>query len=108
MFWPILFSALSVAAYVVVNLIILKNSRAYDVIYLIALILYAFVFWMRDLEKMLYISTIPTALSVLYNVISGAAVFAVISYTFELGANLLGIYKHHVTKADKKISKDEK
>ena len=89
--------------YIIVNLIILKNSQWYDVIYLIGLIFYAFIFWMRDLEKMLYLTTIPTTLSILYNVISGAAVFAVASYTFELGANLVGIYKYHIQNKNAKV-----
>lgn len=104
--WPILFSVLSVVAYVVINLIILKDTKGFDVIYLLSLILYAFVFYIRDLGKMLYFSTIPTALAVLYNVVSRAAVFAVISYTFELGANLVAIYKWHVK--NKKRSVKEK
>ena len=94
-FWPILFSALSLTAYVVINYIFLKDAKSVDVFYLLGLILYAFVFWIRDLDKMLYLSTIPTALSILYNVLSGAAVFAMVSYTFELGANLVAIYKRH-------------
>lgn len=106
-FWPILFSALSLTAYVVINFIILKDVKGVDVFYLLGLILYAFVFWIRDLDKMLYLSTIPTALSILYNVLSGAAVFAIVSYTFELGANLVAIYKRHgidgfLPKKDKK------
>ena len=101
-FFPILFSVLSVMAYIVVNLVILKDAKYYDIIYLIGLILYAFVFWIRDLEKVLYLTTIPTVLSVLYTIISKAAVFAVLSYTFELGANLVAIYKFQTAKKQKK------
>ena len=100
-FFPILFSALSVAAYIVTNLVILKDAKYYDIIYLIGLILYAFVFWIRNLEFMRYAVTIPTALSILYNVMSGAAAFVIVSYTFELGANLVAIFKYHILNKDK-------
>lgn len=109
--WPILFSALSVIAYVVINLMILKTAVWYDVLYLIGLILYAFVFWIRNLEVMRYTVTIPTALSILYNVVSGAEVFVVISYSFELCANVAAIIKHHYfdkEKAKEKVKEDEK
>lgn len=105
-FFPILFSGLSVAAYVVVNLVILKDAKYYDILYLIGLILYAFVFWIRDLEKVLYLTTIPTTLSVLYTIISRSALFAVLSYTFELGVNLVGIYKFQAQRKKKQV--DEK
>jgi hypothetical protein len=107
-FWPILFSVLSVMAYVVVNLIILKTSNWYDVIYLIGLILYAFVFWVRDLKKVLYLTTVPTMMSILYNILSKAAVFAVLSYVFEFGANLLAIYKFQTAKKREKKSEEKR
>lgn len=95
-FWPILFSVLSVFAYVVINVIILQTANATAIIYLLGLVLYAFVYWIRDLEKMRYLATIPTALCILYNVVSKAPVFTVISYTFELCANVAAIYKYHI------------
>ncbi len=95
-FFPILFSAVSVLAYVVINLVILQTARWVDIIYLTGLILYAFIFSIRSLEIMRYTITIPTALSILYNVLSGATAFVVISYTFELGMNLVAIFKYHI------------
>lgn len=107
-FWPILFSALSMAAYFVVNFVILQTTKWYDVIYLIGLICYAFIFWIRNLEKMLFLTTIPTTLSILYNVVSRAPVFAVISYTFELGANLVVLWKYLAKKKRDNGTKEKK
>ena len=105
-FWPILFSTLSMMAYVVINVIILQKANLTAIIYLLGLVLYAFVYWIRDLEKMRYLATIPTALCILYNVVSKAPVFTVISYTFELCANVAAIYKYHIKpKMMKKIVK---
>jgi hypothetical protein len=83
-------------AYVVINVIILQTANSTAIIYLMGLVLYAFVYWMRDLEKMRYLATIPTTLSILYNVVSKAPVFTVISYTFELLANIAAIYKYNL------------
>ena len=74
----------------------------YDILYLIGLVFYAFVFRIRNIETLRYVITIPTALSILYNVVSGAAIFAVISYCFELCANILSILKYHVFGREKK------
>ena len=104
-FWPFVFTGLSIAAYLVINVGILHTQQWYDIIYLIGLVLYAFVFRIRNVEVLRYTVTIPTAVSVLYNVVSGAAIFAVISYCFELGANILSILKYHVfakTRQEKK------
>jgi hypothetical protein len=95
-FWPILFSSLSVMAYLIINVIILQTAKSTAIIYLMGLVLYAFIYWIRDLQKMRYLATIPTALSILYNVVSKAPVFTVISYTFELCANIAAIYKYNV------------
>ncbi len=108
LFFPIFISILSVLAYIVMQGMILQTVVWYDVIYLIALVGYTFVFTIRNLEIMLYTVTIPTALSVLYNVVSGAAVFAVLSYTFELCANLAAIFKYHIWEQPKKRKAGQK
>ena len=39
---------------------------------------------------------IPTVLSILFNVLINAAVFATLTYVFELSANVISIFKYHV------------
>jgi hypothetical protein len=108
LFYPFLFTGLSVIAYLVINVGILHVQAWYDSIYLVGLVLYAFIFRIRNIEALRYIVTIPTALSILYNVVSGAAIFAVISYCFELGANLVSILKYHVFGKNKEDEEYEK
>ena len=93
-FFPFLFSGLSIMAYFTVNLWILKTAKPVDIIYLLGLVGYAFVFWIRDLKTVRFLATIPTALSVLYSVLIRAVPFVIVSYSFELGANLIAIAKY--------------
>lgn len=93
-FWPLLYSGLSVAAYVIINLCILKTVKAWDILNLVALIAYTFVFWIRDLRLVRYLITIPTGLTLLYNIGIGAPVFVAISYSFELSADIVSIIKY--------------
>ena len=80
-------------AYFIVNLWILKTAKPVDIMYLLGLVGYAFVFWIRDLKTVRFLATIPTALSVLYSVLIRAVPF-IVSYSFELGANLIAIAKY--------------
>lgn len=94
--WPILLAVVSVIAYFIINVQILQTQNAYDMLYLVGLVLYPFAFRIRKLETFRYVVTIPTAICLLYNVVSGAAIFAVLSYGFELGANIVAILKYNV------------
>ncbi len=94
--WCILFSVLSVGAYLVVNLWILQTANPEDIIYLICLILYVFIFRVRSIKFVRYASLAPTTLSMVYNVLARSPIFAVISYSFELAAGLVSILKYHV------------
>ena len=106
--WPFIFTGVSIVADLVINVKILNAQEWYDAIYLIGLVLYAFVFRIRNIEVLRYVITIPTALSILYNVVSGAAIFAVFSYCFELGANIVAILKYHVFEKKSEEREDEK
>ena len=109
-FWPILFSSLSIMAYVVINLIILKDARLYDILYLIGLILYAFVFWIRNLQLMRHLAILHTSISILYNTLIDAGIFVVIAYSLEMFANLISVVKYHLFDKKKKneVQEDEK
>lgn len=97
-FFPFLFSILSVAAYCIVNLGILKTAKIEDIVYLLGLVGYAFVFWIRDLKTVRYLATVPTALSILYGVLIRALPFVIASYSFELAATLVSIAKYDLFK----------
>ncbi|MBQ8657940.1 MAG: YgjV family protein [Clostridia bacterium] len=96
-----LFSALTIASYGFVNFLILKTAQPLDLICLVSLVLYAFTFRIRDLKIMRFLTLVPTVLSIAYNALIGAAVFTVVSYSFELGANILSIFKYHIFKNKK-------
>ena len=109
--WAILFSVAGVACYVIINMGIQKNAKAVDNIYLVGLVAYAFVFRIRDLNLVRYLVLIPTALSILYNALLGmGAIMVVISYSFEMCANLVAIAKYHLYDKKKtiEVKEDEK
>ena len=95
-FWAFLYASLSLAAYLTVNLWILGTAQPLDILFLIGLISYAFIFRIRSLKAVRFLMLVPTFLSVLFNILSEAAIFATLSYTFELLANVASIFKYHV------------
>ncbi len=103
--WSFLFSALTLAAYFIVNLAILKTAQPLDILCLVGLIMYAFIFRIRNLRIVRFAMLIPTVLFVLFNALTGAAIFATLTYAFELGANLTAIVKNHILEHSKPKSK---
>ena len=93
---------LTLASYFIVNFWVLGQSDPLDSLLLIALVGYAFIFRIRDMKTVRLTMPVPTALCILYNSLSGAALFASLSYTFELTANVLSIYKYHISTKGKK------
>lgn len=91
-----LFAALVLAAYVVVNVIVLKDTSGLDVMCLVANVFYTFCFGIRNLTLMRYVILVPNVLSVLYNFLLPATPFVILSYSFELGSNVLSIIKYHI------------
>lgn len=100
--WPIVFTSLSLASYFIINLWILNTVKPIDIIFLIGLILYAFIFRIRDLKIVRFTMLIPTTLSIIYYVLISAPVFTVCSYSFEFLANIVSIFKYHVLKPKQK------
>ena len=94
--WSFFFSGLTIAVYFIVNVGVLDSAKWEDIVYLVGLVFYAFVFRIRNLELMCYMITIPTALSILYNVLCKATPFVVISYVFELLANVLALLRYRI------------
>lgn len=97
----ITFCMLTVAAYAVVNLWILKNPKPVDIISLTSLCGFAVLFRIKNVKLMRYLIVIPTALAILYNYLCGATVFVIISYSFELAASLYAIVKFNILDKDK-------
>lgn len=90
-----LFSSLSISAFIILNVIIMKNATIWDILYVISLCLYTFSFRIRNLKVMRYVLLAPNGLSTFYNFIIKAPIFATISYAFELLANIVSIIKYN-------------
>lgn len=99
--WSFLFSFLTLVAYFTVNYGILKTAQPLDVLCLLALCMYAFIFRIRNLKIVRYTMLFPTVLSILFNVFTHAALFATLTYVFELCANLVSIGKYYVFSKEK-------
>jgi len=91
-----LLSGMTLASYFIVNFVILGTSDPLDVLCLAGLVCYAFIFRVRNLTLVRFLMLIPTALSVLFNLLTDAALFAMLAYAFELGANIVSILRYHV------------
>ena len=95
---------LTLTSYFTVNFWILKEAQPLDILLLVGLIMYAFIFRIRDLKTVRFTMPVPTVLCILYNTLSGAALFVSLSYTFELAANVVSIYKDHILPKEKRSS----
>lgn len=90
-----LFSALAIGAYLIVNLLILGTAKPLDILYLSAVVIYAFVFRIRNIKLVRYTVLLPHALAVLYNVLLDDMLFVAASYFFELLADVYAIFKYN-------------
>ena len=79
-----------------VNYWVTKTGRPIDILCLISLIAYAFIFRIRNLKAVRFLMIIPTVLSILYNVLASSPIFATLVYVIELSANVVSIFKYHV------------
>ena len=94
--WSFLFSGLTIASYFFVNFGILKAAQPLDVLCVLALSMYAFIVRVRNLKIVRFTMPVPTVLSILFNILTHAALFATLTYVFELCANVVSIFKYHV------------
>lgn len=95
------FSTLTVGAYLIVNLWILNIVKPIDILCVIALVAFAMVLRIPDLKEVRYWVLLPITLSIVYNAFSGAAVFVVVSYSFELFMSVLAIFKYQILHKEK-------
>lgn len=100
-------SALTVASYLIINIGIKKDAKIVDILCLTELVMYAFIFRIRDLKTVRYTMLLPTVISIAYNVLIIAPPFTVLTYVFELGANVVSIFKYHVI-PERKAKKEAK
>ena len=84
----LMFVALFVIFYVLVNVVILKTFKPIDIILMVANVMYTYAFSIRNLTLMRHIFAIPLVLSIIYYLLINGTVFVIISYSFELCANL--------------------
>lgn len=99
----------TIASYFIVNFGILKTAQPLDILCVAALVLYAFIFRIRDLKLVRFTMLVPTVLSILFNTLTNAALFASLTYVFELTANVVSIYKYHIRtekKETRSVSKE--
>ena len=94
--WSFLFSGLTILAYFITNLGMLNTAQPLDILCLSALVMYAFIFRIRNLKIVLFTMLIPTVLSILFNILTSAALFTTLTYVFELCANIISIFKYHI------------
>ena len=95
-YWSFIFAILTTISFFVVNYALTKTGRIIDILCLMALIAYAFIFRIRNLKTVRFLMIIPTVLSILYNVLASSPIFATLVYVFELSANVVSIFKYHV------------
>jgi hypothetical protein len=93
---PITVSFLTLCGYCIIDLGIHKNANLWDILLLVGYVCYAFAFRIRDLKKLRFFMLIPTTLSLTYNIAVQAAFFTCLAYVFELGADILSIFKYYV------------
>ncbi len=96
--WAIIFSILTLLSYFIIDLWILGDAKPIDILYLMGLLCYIFIFRVRDIKKVRFLMLVPTALSVAFNILSSAAIFATLCYVFEFIANVVSIVRFNVIK----------
>ena len=105
LYFAFLFAGLSIAAYFIVNVRILKDAKPEDLLCLAALCVYAFLFRIRSMKTVRFLAIVPAVLSIVYNVLVSATMFVVLSYVFELCASILSIIKFYVLPSFKEKNK---
>ncbi|MBQ7339676.1 MAG: YgjV family protein [Clostridia bacterium] len=105
--WSFVFSALTIGGYFIAQAI-KDTATPYDVMNIIALCMYAFIFRIRDIRVVKFTMLVPTVLSILYNLLSSAPIFNALSYTIELIANIVSIITYYTIMSRKNIAKNKK
>jgi hypothetical protein len=91
-------SSATILAYYIVNFVVLKQVQAWDVLCLLASVMYSFIFRIRNLKVVRFTMLVPTTLNITFNIVTHATLFVTLTYVFEMCANLVSIYKYHIKK----------
>lgn len=109
-----LFAGLNVVAYFVLNAITKTLFNPVDLILLFASVVYAYGFGIRNLQLLRLFFIAPTVASIVYYSLVPGSLFAIISYSFELCANLISLVlyrdkrKEYERKKQKQLKKAQK
>ncbi len=93
--WSFAFCSVTVVLYIACLKINGGTFCRLDAVYLFALCGYAFVFRIRNVKTVRFLCLFPTAICVVYNTFIDAPVFSVLSYIFELSANVISIILYY-------------
>ena len=88
-----IFAVLTVGAFVGLNI---STFKALDILFMIATVCYAYTFGIKNMQILRYMFIIPTAISLSYFILDGSVVFVIISYAFELVANVVALIIYYV------------
>lgn len=92
----------SITCYVVINRILLSEASVWDSLYLFASCMYAVTFAIRNLRVMRYLTLLPHAASVLYNLLIKAPLSSAISYGIELVVTVVAIVRFEMRRMSPK------
>lgn len=95
---------LTLANYFIINFKINQSASPFDVLFLIACCLYAVIFSIRNLKIVRYTILIPIAISIAYNLLIKAPIFAVVNYVVEFSVGIFTIFYFYYFK--KKTSRN--
>lgn len=104
-----IFAVLTVGSFVALNI---STFKALDILFMIATVCYAYTFGIKNMQLLRYMFIIPTAISLSYFILDGSVVFVIISYAFELVANVVALIiyyarEHTFKKASKLLMSKE-
>lgn len=90
--------ALTVLSYLIINCLIVPQHSPWDIIYLIASLMYVITLAIRNISVMRYTVLIPHSCAVLYNILIKAPISSAISYGIELLVTVVAIIRYEFPK----------
>lgn len=102
--WSFIFSAMTICSYFFAKVLGTVPNQ-FDVLNIIALCMYAFIFRIRDIRVVKFCMLVPTILSILYNILSHAPIFNAVSYSIEFIANIASIIMYYAIMDRKRRTK---
>ena len=97
------FAVIAVCSYFIVNVYILRSQKPLDILLMCSIVTFTYVFGIRNLLLLRRLIIIPIIMTLIYNVLVGATVFVIVSYSFEAVANLTSIILFEYRKRKKRL-----